>query len=189
MEEQDERPVRFKSQGRVKKSLEIKPFRGGGWKYWLEFQLRLTRVHSFLRLDESTESMRDLHEVVTQRLSGNDLDQFNEQYAESLGRADPPIKILSAAMETLARKILSPRNSGDATRRTSKSPQDTEPLGGEYGTHFNHLLQLESWILPDDGTALTSSEKCRYLSAGMPRSWQMQVMIQRRGEKVNDLKD
>ncbi|KAG3171536.1 hypothetical protein PI124_g3714 [Phytophthora idaei] len=133
--------------------------------------------------------MRDLHEVITQLLSGNVLDQFNEQYDDSVSGADPSMDTISTAMESLARRYCPP-GTREVLHEELRSLRKTRSVSvEEYGAQLNHLLQLESWVLPDDGTALKNSEKCRYFSAGMPRSWQMQVVTQRRWEKVNDLKD
>ncbi|KAF4136582.1 hypothetical protein GN958_ATG14257 [Phytophthora infestans] len=88
--------------------MEVKPFRGGGRKTGLEFQLRLNRVYGFLGLDESADSIRDLREVITQLLSGNVLDEFNEQYDEILYDEEPSMETIVTAMESFTRRYCPP---------------------------------------------------------------------------------
>ncbi|KAE8984814.1 hypothetical protein PF005_g21311 [Phytophthora fragariae] len=187
--EQTESTVRFKSRGRFKGTKDVKPFRSGGWRKWLEFQVELRRLYIFLNLDDSPDEVQDFREVVAQLLSGRDLDDFLERYENERADWPPRIGDVVAALEGLTRRYC-PLGTRDLLHQEIRGLRKTRSMTvEEFDTRFHYLLQLERWVQRDDGSSMTITDQCRHYSEGMPRSWQLQVVPQRsRWENLDKLK-
>ncbi|POM78601.1 Retrotransposable element [Phytophthora palmivora] len=130
--------------------------------------------------------MRDLKEIICQLLTRQDLAAFNEKW-----NRDPrfTMEAITHAVNSVGRRYCA-FGTREALHNEIKSLRKTRNMSvEEYDAQLHHLLQLERWVQSEDGEPMTVGTKCRYFSAGMPRSWQAAVIPQRsQWESLRSLK-